>query len=212
MDVSHSSTLVVTESIVCRVSSWKSAWRAWLISFKSAIFELRHLDKYTELGLDHPRGGTIFSLRDGRDGHVATAARIGREESALPWRKLLIQGDLSRTSWQANRQMASPVLNCSNYWPSFYLSYSSVCVCRLPNTLHSTLHLMYVCVHILTWLIYKAELYHTEHAPWLLYEVLIKVTASVIKTTQSFTYFPTFYIQGELNLAICTTLLICATI
>lgn len=94
VDVSHSSTLVVTESIVCRVSLWKSGRRVWLIAFKSAIFELGYLDKYTELGLDHPRGGTI-SLRDGRDGHVATAARIGPEESALPWRKMLIRGDLS---------------------------------------------------------------------------------------------------------------------
>lgn len=45
---------------------------------------------YIKLGLDHLRGGTVFSLRDGRDGHVASVARMGPEESALPWRKTLI--------------------------------------------------------------------------------------------------------------------------
>ena len=93
-----------------------------------------------------------------------------------------------------------------------------VCVCArtrcLPNLLlHSCKCVcVCVCVHTLTWLIYWAEFYRTEDIPWLLHEVLIKDTASVIKTTQSFMHFLTSYIQEELNLAICACLLICAKI
>lgn len=77
--------------------------------------------------------------------------------------------------------MASLVSNLSNYWPSYFLSYPSVCVCCLPNTPPPSLNLVYVCVYTQpTWLIYKAELYRTDHnnIPRVLHEVLIKDTAS----------------------------------
>lgn len=62
--------------------------------------------------------------------------------------------------------------------------------------------------------LYSRALSHwPEHIPWLLHEVLIKDTAAVIKTTQSFMHFPPHLTSGKShNLAICASLLICATI
>lgn len=144
------SSLLVMESIVCKARLCVDT--VWPISSKSAVFQFGYLDRYT----DHLRGGTTFSLRDGCDGRVATPARNSPEEYALPWQKVLINGDPSSTSWQANRQIASVVLNLSNYWPTFYLSSSTVWVFRLQGAPHQWLSLIHVRTHAFTYLIYWA--------------------------------------------------------
>lgn len=73
---SHSSTLVVRESITKRVRLWAKQTGVQLSSFKSAFFELVYLlESSISLRSDHPRGGPSFSLREVGDGHVASVAR-----------------------------------------------------------------------------------------------------------------------------------------
>lgn len=76
-----------------------------------------------------------------------------------PLRKMLIWEDLSPTSWQVDRQMALLASNLSNYWPSFFLSYSSVWV---STAKHSTIYFHFMRVQMHPWLIYTAELYQIE--------------------------------------------------
>lgn len=126
-----------------RVSLWIRQ-RVGLSSFKSALFEIVSLDEYAlSFGWIIQGGGTLCSLRDGHDGHVAWGIRP-------PWRKMLICVDLCSTIWQADRQMALLVSNLSKYWRSFFLSYYSVAVCLLPSTPPPTFNNADVCVCVCT--------------------------------------------------------------
>lgn len=135
MDVSLSSTLVVRESIVWRVSLWIK-WTG-SVPLKSALFQFAQYILMNPLACVRSSKGRDRLLFEKWSWWTCCQCCKNRPKGIRPpLRKTLIWEDLSPTSWQVDRQMALLASNLSNYRPTFFLSYSSAWV---PTTKHSSI-------------------------------------------------------------------------